>query len=371
MTLVRKLLSSFYKQNSIPFYVNSNQLLSEHRQVNSLRKIVGAVLVVVVIGLAISTLYMSLSQLSQNLTGTVRVKRSPVITTIELFDDDNGGTTTPTSELTPMDEMTIRVTLNFQDAGYIYSVKVIIYYNLVGINAPDNASHHVTLYWSSITGTWTLSAGGSTTWALDTANSRVPQYQISGTDYILVVFTPGKITRFSNTGNWIIYANVTDRDNPSVLYGEGSLTGLNCRYYLEMGVDATSFDFGSVPPGAANISLYSPRSINVTVISNYWWYLRFNATGWYDATTGQLVVDFAQFNSLLADDDPYPRETRETGLVPIWIRPIGSLWDYLSPTPEAGTIIRLHLFVTLPSDIPYGTYRTTLTITTGRSHPPP
>lgn len=336
-----------------------------------LKKLTGIILVAALVGLAISTLYISLG-LSQNLTGSVRVKRSPVITAIELFSDDNGGTTTPTNELTPIDEMTIRITVNFQDPGYIYSVKVIIYHNFVGISAPDNASHHVTIFWSSVTGTWTLSAGGSTTWAIDTANSYVPTGQISGTDYIFVVFTPGKITRYSSTGNWVIYANVTDRDNPSVLYGENSLTGLNCRYYLEMSVDATSFDFGSVPPGAANISLYSPRCINVTVISNYWWFLQFNATGWYNASNpSQLVVDFTQFNSLLADDDPNPTERTETGLSPIWIRPTDSIWNYLSPTPEAGTIIRLYLFVTLPSDIPYGTYVTTLTITTGMSQPPP
>jgi len=338
----------------------------------SLRKIVGILIIAVFVGLAVSALYMSLSEQKQNLSGYVRVKRAPIIEAIELFDDDNGGTTTPASELTPMDEMTIRITVNFTDPGYIYSVKVIIYYDLAGLTAPDNASHHVTIYWSSVTDTWTLSAGGSTTWALDTKNSSVPLYQISGIDYIYVVFTPGKITRYSATGNWVIYANVTDQDNPNLLYGENSLSGLNCRYYLEMSIDAASFNFSSVPPGATNVSLAYPNAINITVISNYWWYLQLNATGWYNKSNPtQLVVNFTQFNSLLADDDPNPQEVAETGLDPMWVRPSGSIWQYLDPTPEAGTVIHLYLFVTLPSDIPYGEYITTLSVVTGRSTPPP
>lgn len=337
-----------------------------------MRKLVGILMIAVFVGLALTTLHMVLTEQKQDLSGYVRVKRSPIVQAIELFYDDDGGTTSPSNELTPMDEMTIRITVNFTDPGYIYSVKVIIYYDLAGIDASDNASHHVTIYWSSVTGTWSLSTGGSTTWALDTQNSSVPDYQITGVDYIYVVFTPGKITRYSSTGNWVIYANVTDQDNPNLLYGENSLTGINCRYYLEMSVDATAFNFSSVPPGAANVSMSSPRSINITVISNYWWYLQLNATGWYNKSNPtQLVVNFTEFNSLLADDDPNPEEATETGLNPMWVRPSGSLWQYLSPTPEAGTLIHLYLFVTLPSDIPYGEYITTLSVVTGQSTPPP
>lgn len=325
-------------------------------------KKIGIFLIAMFAFMAITSFYLT-TQAKQNLTGSVSVKRAPIVEAIELFDDDDGGTTIPTTELTPMDEMTIRITVNFTDPGYIYSVKVIIFYDAVGVDAPDNASHHVTISWYSGGGGWSLSAGGSTTWALDTTNSSVPTYQISGIDYIYVVFTPGKIARYSATGNWVIYANVTDSDNPNLLYGENNVTGYNCRYYLEFSVDATTFDFGKVPPGVTNASMISPSSINVTVISNYYWNLTLNATGWYNASNPtQLIVDFSLFNSLLADDDPYAEEATDSGtLIPKWIKPTGTSWQ-LDPTPEDGTVVHIYLFVTLPSDIPYGDYVTTLSI---------
>jgi len=335
------------------------------------KKIVGVLLVAMFVVVALTTFYVSYQDEKQNLSGYVKVKHSPNITAIELFDDDDRGTTTPTSELTPNDEMTIRITVDLIDPTEIYSVDVVIYHNLAGFTAPDNASHHATIHWDKDVGSWSISPSG-TTWDVDGINSSVPLGTQVGTIHIYVVFTPGKIARYSATGNWVIYAKVTDTDNPTLLYDEDQLTGLNCKYYLEMHVDAVAFDFGSVPPGCTNVSFNYTGGINVSVITNYWWRLTLNATGWYN-TTDDLVVDFSTFDSILADDDPIPDEapSSETGLAPFWVKPSGSYWDSLSPPTDdlIGTVIHLYLFVTLPSDIDPGDYHTTLSVITAQSAP--
>lgn len=338
-----------------------------------MKKKVGIFLVAMFVVVALTTFHISYQQQKQNLSGYVKVKHSPNITAIELFDDEDGGTTTPTNELTPYDEMTIRITVELIDPAEIYSVDVVIYHNLAGFTAPDNASHHATIHWDKNVGTWSISPSG-TTWDVDGVNSSVPLGIQTGTIYIYVVFTPGKIARYSATGNWVIYANVTDSDNPTLLYDESELTNLNSKYYLEMYVDAAAFDFGSVPPGCTNVSFNYTGGINITVITNYWWRLQLNATGWYNASNpSQLVVNFSLFDSILADDDPIPDELTgsETGLAPFWVKPSGSYWDSLSPPTDdiVGTVIHLYLFVTLPTDIQPGDYVTTLSIVTSQSAP--
>jgi len=334
------------------------------------RKITPILLVAMFIAVGLTVFKVTHQDEKQNLDGELWVKRAPNVTDIELFDDEDGGTTTPTTELTPNDEMTIRITVEFYDPTEIYSVVVILYHDSVTRDSPDDPALHATIIWSKTTGTWTLSPSPST-WQLDTDNSSVPLGTLVGTQYIYVVFTPGKVARYSNVGNWVIYAKVTDADNPSALYGEREEPGYNCKYYLEMTVDSTNFGFGSVPPGCTNISFNYTGGINITVISNYWWRLTLNATGWYN-NTGYLTVNFSEFDSLLADDDPNAVEATDSGiLAPMWVRPVGSYWDHLDPTPDSGTLIHLYLFVTLPSDIPYGHYTTTMSIITSQSAPPP
>ncbi len=338
-----------------------------------LRKIVPILLAAMFVVMGI-TVFNITRQDKQNLSGELWVKRSPQITSITLYDNDNGDLSSPvpTDELTPFDEMTLVINITFPDDGYLYSVDVVFYHNLVGLNAPDNTSHHATYHWDRDIGDWSVSPSG-TTWDVDTQNSSVPTDKISGDDQIILVFTPSKIARYSSTGNWVIYVKITDLDNPTLLYGESELTSRKCKFYLEMSVDSTNFGFGYVPPGCENVSFNYTGGINITVITNYYWNLKLNATGWYN-DTGHLIVNFSEFDSLLADDDPTCNETKasETGLEPVWVKPgwsdpnYPSGWFNLAPSTDdiTGTLIRLYLFVTLPSDIPYGHYTTTLSIIT-------
>ena len=366
------------RENNQNIYNQNFSYRRIEKMVRHVKKIIPIIMVVLFVGMALLVFNNTQQQQKHDLNGHVRVKHPPNITAIELFDDEDGGTTTPTTELTPFDEMTIRVAVDLVDPAEIYSVDVYIYHSLVGLSAPDNASHHATIHWDKDTGTWTISAGASVTWAVDGVNSSVPLgLQGPGTIYIFVVFTPGKITRYSNVGNWVIGVNVTDADNPNLIYDYDELTGLDCRFYLETSVDASAFDFGTVAQGCTNVSFNYTGGINISVIVNYWWYLKLNATGWYNDSRmypENLTVNFTEFNSLLADDDDSATEAAETGLSPFWVRPTypsGIPWDHLSPpdNDNTGTVIHLYLFVSLPSDIPFGDYYTLLSIVIAQSTP--
>ena len=342
------------------------------------RKIVPILIAAMFVGLAFLAFGTTLQQTSkQNLTGELRVKPKPEVKNVWLFYDDNGGQTSPSTELTPNDEMTLIIELNFSDSGgYIHNLTVIFYFdgtdysgNPVTVDSSDNPAFHATYVWDNATGNWTVSPSPST-WAIDYQNSSGPAdlgVNISGLKNITLVFTPGKTARFTTLGNWTIFVEVTDQDNPDLLYGTYNQTGYDCRFYLEMSIDATAFSFGHVPPGCENVSFNYTGGINITMITNDYWNITFNATGWYDG--GVLVVNFSEFNSLLVDDDPVALEATETGLNPMWIKPSGVTWGSLQPPVDDinGRILRIWLFVTLPSDIPPGHYTTTLSITTSQA----
>ena len=279
-----------------------------------------------------------------------------------LFSDDNGGTTTTTSTLTPQDEMTLMINVTDPDGlNTLESVEVIIYHSSVGVSGTDDPVFHVSITWTS-SGGWAISPNSST-WALDTVNSSVPTTGTSGA--IFVVFTPGKATRYSSTGEWTIYAKVTDSQGQ---YGENSLTSLNVAFYAELTVTTTSFNFGLVGPGVQNASLQDPSSgyITITVIANGNFGIKITGDGWYNSTD-YLVVSFDSFNSLLVDDDASPVEATETNRSPFWVQSASTVvnpqWSGFSPTTETSVSYNLYLFVTLPSNIPPGTYHTTITIT--------
>ena len=78
-----------------------------------MKRLVVLMLVVILMGAVLISFDITQQQEKQNLTGDLTVKHSPNITSVELFDDEDGGTTTPTIELTPYDEMTIRINVTF------------------------------------------------------------------------------------------------------------------------------------------------------------------------------------------------------------------------------------------------------------------
>lgn len=342
-----------------------------------MKKKVGILIVAMFVAVALTTFQISYQQQRQDLTGTLQVKQPPRVENVWLFSDDNGGTTTSSTELTPYDEMTLVIELNFSDPGYVYNLTIIFYFsgtdydgNPINVTSPDNPAFHATYVWDNATGNWTVSPSPST-WAIDYQNSSGVAdlgTQISGLRNITLVFTPGKTARFTTNGNWTIYVKVTDQDNPDLLWGENSFSGYNARFYLEMTVDATAFDFGVLPPRCENISFNYTGGINVTVIVNDYWNITFNATGWYNET-GALIVNFTEFNSLLVDDDSVAEETVETGLPPMWVNQLGATWGNLRPPTDDinGITISFWLFVTLPADIPSGKYSTTLSVITSQA----
>ncbi|MGQ4834146.1 MAG: hypothetical protein ACP6IS_09685 [Candidatus Asgardarchaeia archaeon] len=307
------------------------------------------------------TTYWTIAQNSGSIPGYLTVSTPPSVDAITLFSDDDGGTTTTTSTLTPQDEMTLKVDISDPDGlDTLSSIQIVLYHSSVGVSDSDDPALHVTITWDTTNG-WSLSP--SSTWSLDTEHSSVPTTGTSGSIY--VVFTPGKVTRYSASGEWTIYVNVTDSQGQ---YGDGSLTNLNTAFYAELSVTTTSFNFGLVGPGVQNASLQDPTSgyITITVIANGNFGIKITGDGWYNSSD-DLVVNFDSFNSLLVDDDGTPVEDPETGLNPFWVRSATTVtapqWDGFSPTDESGTSYNLYLYVTLPSNLPAGDYHTTITIT--------
>lgn len=320
--------------------------------------------IVLSIILAVTVVGYIISQSTQNISGTVKVSAPPSIDAITLYDDDNGGTTTSTTTLTPTNEMTLVINVSDPDGlDTLSRIKVILYHStLSSVGDVDDPAMHATIIWDVNNG-WNISPSPST-WSLDVDNSSVPTSGTSGS--IFVVFTPGKVARYSSAGDWVIYVEVQETVSGVSQSTNSSLTGIGCSFYAELAVSTTTFDFGLVSSGVQNASLQNPPNISLNIISNGYFGIKITGDGWYNES-GYLTVNFTEFNSLLVDDDNSPTEGTESGLSPFWVRgenvATSPQWSNFAPTSESGTVVVIYLFVTLPSTIDPGTYTTTITVT--------
>ncbi len=295
-------------------------------------------------------------------TGYVTVSTPPSISNVALYDSDNGSNlVSPNSTLTPNDPMTLVFNITDPDGlNTLKNITVIFYHSSTNVDGSDNVNTHATFFWSVSTNSWTVSPSPST-WAVNNSLSSVPTMGSNGR--VILVFTPGKVALYSSSGEWSIYIRVYDQQGQ---FGESTTTNFNVASYAEIHLSVNTFNFGLVSPGVVNASLTEPLEgyINVTVISNWNFDLMFTSTDWLNET-GYSILDVDGNKSILADDDNNPApQFPEVGQSPFYINKtvIAPQWAGYSYTDETGTTIRLYLWVTLPSNIPPGTYHIILTV---------
>ena len=228
---------------------------------------------------------------------------NPAVSDTTLYTDDDGGTGSSTSTLTPNDEMTLTFNVTDNDTmDNIDYVKVIIWDdNEANEGDTNNVTNHMTFYWYEANDSWgiNISAG---TWALDEANSDDPGTNDTGnTSYIFkLVFTPGKISNYDGTGVWEIKTYVYDTDSNT---DNDTKSSVLCNFYSEITAVDASFDFGTVDPGAQNQTATTPADGNISFssIGNDIYDLSASATDW-DDSAGH-TIDLDTVDSLGMDKD--------------------------------------------------------------------
>ncbi|MEA3343589.1 MAG: hypothetical protein U9Q92_05455 [archaeon] len=167
------------------------------------------------------------------------------ITSLALYEDDNGATTTPATAMTPTDEMTLAFTIT--DAS-LKELSITIYDSALTTQSAcyntDNQESANRCAWAE----WKNNSGEElfadirptqTSWAIDKPNSQVTAASASK-----FVFTPSKSSRYSDTSSWAIHL----RANNGTEEKTKTIT-LNNTYYLQLEVSKSSVEF---EPGRKN-----------------------------------------------------------------------------------------------------------------------
>lgn len=193
------------------------------------------------------------------------------ITSVTLYEDDNGATTTSTTTMTPNDEMTLAFTVtaaSLKDLSItIYDTSVTTQSACHNTNNPQSADMCAWVEWKNNSGEEIMAdiRPTQTTWLMDTANSLITTSSASR-----FVFTPSKSSHYSDTSSWTIYikaSNATHTKTKSIL--------LNNTYYLQLDVSKSSVGFEPGRKNTQNHPLTDLKSngydltyIPLTIISN-------------------------------------------------------------------------------------------------------
>ncbi|MDI6735101.1 MAG: hypothetical protein QME42_02745 [bacterium] len=185
----------------------------------------------------------------------------PVVSKVILFEDDNGGTTTQTTQMTPGNEMTLVVEVSDAD-GFkdIYGVNFYLWDSLTTTQyAADTPTDHAVYLWSNNSG-WQLRGPLSSTWTIDEANCFLPATNTIATQTLKLVFTPGIISRYEEEANWKISVKVS-----SWTQSASGLDGINVSnaFYSEINIDGIVF-FPSNFAGTND----NPSQLNLNLIAN-------------------------------------------------------------------------------------------------------
>ncbi len=167
------------------------------------------------------------------------------ITSLILYEDDNGATTTPAPAMTPTDEMTLAFIIT--DAS-LKELSITIYdsaqttqsacYNTDNQQSADRCAW---VEWKNNSGEELFAdiRPTQTSWAIDKPNSHITPASTSK-----FVFTPSKSSRYSDTSSWTIHL----RANNGTEEKTKTIT-LNNTYYLQLEVSKSSVEF---EPGRKN-----------------------------------------------------------------------------------------------------------------------
>lgn len=266
----------------------------------------------------------------------------PVVDSITLFNDDNGGTTTSTTKMTPNDEMTLVVEVSDGDGfNDIYSVNFYIWdVTTTTKNGTNTPTDHAIYQWSKDLN-WRLIGPLSSTWTIDKVNCAVGTITPS-TGTLKLVFTPGKISRYEQDKNWRIGINVQSFFQSKD--GEGQIEISNA-FYSEIGIDNKEGSFTSNFAGTNDNLITSP--INANIISNAEFTFQIKAKDFIGEEGGTIsnFLSYALTNTV----------TSQTTISTTY-QVIGTY----SITSEEGAAKSLYLWLDYPKGVKSGTYNSQL-----------
>ena len=286
------------------------------------------------------------------------------ITSLTLHEDENGATTTPTTTMTPTDEMTLAFNIT---AASLKELSITIYdsaqttesacYNTDII---ESASRCAWVEWKNNSGEEIFASlrPTQTSWAIDKPNSLITTSSLSR-----FVFTPARSSRYTDASTWTIYI----RANNGTEERTRSIT-LNNTYYLTQTVSKSSVMFEPGQKNTINHHLaqlesngYDLTYIPLTIISNAPYNWKAKSTNFTGA--GTINVEASTLGAALTD---LPQNQLYLDTTYIDIQAANP------PTTDTGDQKQLFLWLDYPPGDPDTTYSATLSlqayITSNTSH---
>jgi len=268
----------------------------------------------------------------------------PQVNQIILYEDDNGGTTTPTIQMTPSDEMTLVIEVSDGD-GFedIYGVNFYIWnFDTTTQNGTNTSTDHVTYQWSQRFG-WKLVGPIGSSWRIDEVNCTVATITTS-TGTLKLVFTPGKISRQGE--NWRISINLQSLNQSSPLDAIQGERKISNAYYREINIDNKNLFFEPNFAGTNDNPITSP--INLNIIANATFTLHLKAD------------DFIGESSIISLPGPLGYALTNTVTSQTIISTISQTIGTYAMTSEEGTTKSIYLWLDYPEGLLIGTYTSRL-----------
>jgi hypothetical protein len=198
----------------------------------------------------------------------------PDVTALEVYSD--AGLSSVADNLNPYVEYYVKVTAgDLNTIDDIDEIEAQLFYDSGGtdpaaLGFADTQTCAI-LTWDKDGGSeWTISAGGGTTWSLDTGDCVKPSDMTESSDYWVFAVTIGKVaTESPGSDDWDVYAKATDAGGNDEYYTRDK----EMMWYGEIKANTASADFGSVTPGTG----FADGTNDVTGIS-----MNYIANGDYD-----------------------------------------------------------------------------------------
>lgn len=269
-----------------------------------------------------------------------------MVSKVMLFEDDNGGTTTQTTQMTPGNEMTLVVEVSDAD-GFddIYGVNFYLWDSCTTTQyeGTDTPTDHAVYLWSNGSG-WQLRGPLSSTWTIDKANCFIPATNTSATQTLKLVFTPGIVSRYEEWPNWRISVKVLSwTQNES---GSREISVSNA-FYSKINIEGVAFFLSNFAGTNDN-----PSQLDLNIIAN--------GTYTFETRAG----DFVGEGGTISLPGPLGYALTNTIALQTTIATTGQIIGTYSITSEQGTTKSLYLWLDYPVGRHSGTYNSRLFLKT-------
>ncbi len=228
-------------------------------------------------------------------TGKFTVKpKAPEVTALEIYEDKE--CTTPASSMTPQVTYYAKASVT-QASGlkYLKKVEVYVYYDAGGGDGEPGSPHPQScalLTWNADPESWSIDAGGSTTWSIVTADCSRPSNLNSTTGDWVFAFVVGKVaTETVAPNDWDGKGIATNKADKS---GSNYVRDKGMNWYGEVaGLPTEAVDWGEVDPGLLFEQSPNPKTgITATYIANGDYATTIKGTDWTGADyTAKLDED--------------------------------------------------------------------------------